>query len=404
MKTVGIVAEYNPFHNGHAWHISESRRRFGEDTAVAVVMSGDFVQRGEAAVYSKFARAEAACRCGADLIVELPLPWCVASAEGFARAALYILSSLGTEVLSFGSETEKLEEMEEVAELVRQEDFLVELRQQMKQIPTQGFAVTRQILAEQRLGKLLPWMRLPNSILGLEYLKAIREGGLNMSPCAVMRRGVGHDAAGYGHYSSASELRSRLKSGESIEKAVPVAAGEVFRRERDAGRQVSDLERYDLMILSRLRFLRIDDFLQLPDAGDGLAERLFEAVHREKELEAVVRSSVTRHFPLSRIRRQLLCAALGITAKQFAGMPPYIRVLAFSETGKEWLHNLRKTSLLPVLTKPAHVRDISPEAGRVFECGAVAHDLYTLCYSLCGVQACGEDWRKGPSVILSEKR
>ena len=124
MKTIGVVAEYNPFHNGHAYHLAESRRKAGEDAAVIAVMSGDFVQRGEAAVYSKYARAEAACRCGADLVIELPLPWCAASAEGFAKAAVHILGSLGADVLSFGCETEDLDELIRVAELIGQDSFI----------------------------------------------------------------------------------------------------------------------------------------------------------------------------------------------------------------------------------------------------------------------------------------
>ena len=135
MKTIGVVAEYNPFHYGHAYHLAESRRIAGEDAAVIAVMSGDFVQRGEAAVYSKYARAEAACRCGADLVVELPLPWALASAEGFAKAAVKILAAMGTDLISFGSETENLEELAAVADLLRQEGFIDRVRRMLKEHP-----------------------------------------------------------------------------------------------------------------------------------------------------------------------------------------------------------------------------------------------------------------------------
>ena len=173
MKTIGVVAEYNPFHYGHAYHLAESRRIAGEDAAVIAVMSGDFVQRGEAAVYSKYARAEAACRCGADLVVELPLPWALASAEGFAKAAVKILAAMGTDLISFGSETENLEELAAVADLLRQEGFIDRVRRMLKEHPEQNYAAARQQTAEQILGRKLDCMQRPNSILALEYLKAI---------------------------------------------------------------------------------------------------------------------------------------------------------------------------------------------------------------------------------------
>jgi len=115
MSIIGIVCEYNPFHNGHEYHIAMSKKKLGEDASIVCVMSGDFVQRGEAAMYSKYARAEAACRCGVDLVLELPLPWCLSSAEGFARGAVGLLGGLGAGYISFGSECGETEPLEEIA-------------------------------------------------------------------------------------------------------------------------------------------------------------------------------------------------------------------------------------------------------------------------------------------------
>ena len=400
MKTVGIIAEYNPFHNGHQWHLEETRRRSGDDAVLVACMSGDFVQRGEPAIYSKFARAEAACRCGADLVVELPLPWCIASAEGFARAGVRILASLGAETLSFGCETENLEEMRQAAALVGREDFLSGLRELLRAEPEQSFAAARQKLAEQKLGKPLPWMREPNSILALEYLKAIREGGYadRMEPLAVLRRGAGHDATGYRTLSSASELRSRLRAGEKITEAVPAAAEEIFLRERTAGREAADWERFGLLMLSRLRFLKEEDFLRLPGAGDGLGGRLYDAVRREKDYPSVVRAAATRRYPLARVRRLALYAVLGVTDANLKATPEYIRVLAFNERGRELLHRESRGSELPVLTKAAQVHELSPEAESLFALGASAHDFYTLLYPADDMRFCGEDWRHGPAL------
>ena len=276
MKTIGIVAEYNPFHRGHAWHLEESRRLAlaaggdaapagctpEEDTAVIAVMSGDFVQRGEAAVFSKYARAEAACRCGADLVVELPLPWSLSSAEGFARGAVTMLAALGAELISFGSETAgQLPALETLAALLADQAFTEEVRERLKRDPAQSFASARQSAAEARLGRPLPALRQPNNILALEYLKAIREKQLPLTPLAVARRGSGHDEAGESAYPSASELRGRLRDGRELAAGLPPEAEAVFRRERVAGRLAADPERQSLLMLSRLRGLRRRTFL-----------------------------------------------------------------------------------------------------------------------------------------------
>ena len=359
MKTIGIVAEYNPFHLGHARQIRESRKiteRIGEETAVIAVMSGDFVQRGEAAAFSKYARAEAACRSGADLVVELPLPWTLSSAEGFARGAVAMLADLGAEVLSFGCETEDstkqyrepvqtetdpdgealaaqkhLRELEETAELITSPGFTEAILQWLKTCPEQSFAAARQACIEERLGKALPFLQQPNNILALEYLKAIRELSLPLKPLAIPRRGAGHDERGENPIPSASELRDRLRSGRGIEGFVPAAAGKIYRREQQEGRAVLSLPEEERLLLSRLRWLKEEAFRELPDAGDGLGNRLYSAVRSETSYEDVLKATATRRYPLARIRRLCICAALGIPAGAAAGRPPYARILALNE-------------------------------------------------------------------------
>ena len=398
MKTVGVVAEYNPFHNGHAYHLAESRKKAGNDAAVVSVMSGDFVQRGEAAVYSKYARAEAACRCGADLVVELPLPWSVASAEGFAKAALQILAAAGADALSFGCETEDLDVLVRVAELIGQEGFIEEVRRNLKENPEQSFAAARQQTAERILGMKLDCLRLPNSILALEYLKAIRQGKLLMEPLAVRRRGAGHDESGGGEFASARELRGLLAAGESIRASVPPAAEAVYALERENGREVTDQKQSDMLMLSRLRFLKREDYQALPDAADGLGDRLYDALRREPDCASARMAAASRRYPLARIQRVSLYAALGITEADMKQAPPYIRVLAFNEKGRSLLRERKERAGLPILIKPAQVRTLGPAAERCFSLGADAHDFYALHYANAQDRACGEDWRRGPVV------
>lgn len=431
MKTIGIVAEYNPFHLGHALQIHEARRIVeteGEEAAVIAVMSGDFVQRGEAAVFSKYARAEAACRSGADLVVELPLPWSLSSAEGFARGAVTMLADLGAEILSFGCETgdgasrngnsgpaeaeadgrmpaaeKRLRELEEAAELILSREFTEEVLKRLKTDPEQSFAAARQACVEEKLGKALPFLRQPNSILALEYLKAIRELDLPLRPLAIPRRGAGHDERGANPLPSASELRDRLRCGRGIESHVPAAAAEVFRREIQQGRAVTDAGEQGRLLLSRLRWLTEEDFRNLPEAGDGLGNRLSGAVRTEATYEAVLRAASTRRYPLARIRRLCFCAALGVPAGAAAGRPPYARILALNERGRRILRNAEERQTgsgagIPILNKPAHVRELDGSAQAIFGLGAQAHDFYTLLYPAEAERLCGEDWRRGPVI------
>ena len=431
MKTIGIVAEYNPFHLGHALQIRESRSRAqseGEETAVIAVMSGDFVQRGEAAVFSKYARAEAACRSGADLVVELPLPWALASAEGFARGAAAMLAELGAEVLSFGCETEerpagcvaperektdpdaetaaaqaRLRELEQTADLFTSPEFTEAVLQRLKTEPEQSFAAARQACAETKLGKALPFLQQPNSILALEYLKAIRELRLPLVPMVIPRRGAGHDERGENPIPSASELRDRLRGGRGTEGFVPLEAKEIFRREEREGRAVLDAGEQGRLLMARLRWLKEEDFRNLPDAGDGLGNRLYAAVQGAVCFDDILRAAATRRYPLSRIRRLCLCAALGIPAGAAAGKPPFARILALNERGRSILRDAQERRAhsecgIPLLSKPAHVRELDGSAQAIFEMGAQAHDFYTLLYPEEGQRLCGEDWRRGPVI------
>lgn len=397
MKTVGIIAEYNPFHNGHAYHISETRKRVGEDVTVVVVMSGDFVQRGETAVFNKYVRAEAACRCGADLVLELPLPWSLSSAEGFAKAGLEILDAFGIDILSFGCESTNLSELTEVAEILLRDDLPVLVRSQLKKYPETSFASARQVVVEELLGKKMDFMSQPNSILAIEYLKTIKKEKLSVSPLAIQRYGSQHDELGGDSFPSASELRSRITESKSITGMLPYSAESLYLRELDAGRGVTAAERLDLLMLSRLRFLEEGDYLTLPDVDEGLARRIVHAVKREKDYSSILRTVSTRRYPLSRIRRVLFYAALGIKEDDMKRNPSYLRVLAFNDRGQELLHNRKETSL-PILTKPAQVHSLSKEAAECYMLGSVSHDFYTLFYPSAEGHSAGEEWYRKPAV------
>ena len=395
MRVVGIVTEFNPFHNGHALLLERAREAMGEDTAVVCCMSGDFVQRGEAAVWSKFARAEAAARCGADLVFELPLPWALSSAEGFARGGVGLLAALG---VCFGSECGETEPLERAAEALLSPALAAELRRELESgIP---YAAARQrALAAVTDEETAHLVETPNNILAVEYIRAIYELGLDLGFMTVRREGAEHDGQGEGSIRSASELRSRIAAGKSCSGFMPDAAIAVFEREAERGRGPVLMETLEPMLLARLRMLPDEGFSRLPDASEGLGNRLRAAVRDEPTLDGVLAAAKSKRYALSRIRRMTMCACLGVREGMAEGVPPYARLLAASERGRKLLRRAQDKSRIPIITKAAAARQLPRDTLSVFELGSGARDLYVLGYRAAAERRGGTDWRTGPALV-----
>lgn len=398
MSTIGIVCEYNPFHLGHLYQLKETRRMLGEDVTTVCVMSGDFVQRGEAAVFDKFARAEAACRCGADLVVELPLPWCLSSAEGFAFGAVSILAGLGCDTLSFGSESADLSSLEALADFALDERAQARIHALMDADAALSFARARELAAAEVLGDTAALLSEPNDILAVEYLKAVNRMGIDMRPLAIRRTGAGHDSASEGEYPSAMYLRKKLKNGDDLSACIPQPAMEVFRRELKSGRS-RDEKLLEVALLSRLYRLSPEDFDRLPDAGGGAGRRLYRALWRYGSLERTVKAASGKRYTTARMRRMLLCAALGICAEDTKNTPPYIRILASDERGRRHLSHMRGNTAVPIINKTGEIKKQGLHAEKVFKLCAEAHELYRLCCPMPDPPEPGEDWRRTQIVV-----
>ena len=398
MHVVGIVCEYNPFHLGHLYQLNETRRMLGADAVSVCVMSGDFVQRGEAAVFDKLARAEAACRSGADLVVELPLPWCLSSAEGFAHGAVSILSALGCDSLSFGSESAELSALKALADFALDEAAQSRIHALMDADAALSFARAREIAAAEALGDTALLLSGPNDILAVEYLKAINAMGLNMQPIPIRRTGAAHDSAAAGEYPSAMQIRKLLQKGEEVSPYIPGPAMDVLAREQAAGRS-RDEKLFEVALLSRVYRLRAEDFDSLPDAGGGAGRRLYRALWQSGSVEQIVRAASGKRYTAARMRRMLLCAALGICAEDTKGLPPYIRVLASGEKGRAHLSHIRGNTALPIINKTAEIKKLGFHAQKVFKLCADAHEFYRLCCPMTERPEPGEDWRKTQIVV-----
>lgn len=396
MNVIGIVGEFNPFHLGHYHHFEQSRAQLGGDAPIVCVMSGDFVQRGSPAVFDKHARAATAAKCGADLVFELPLPWCISSAERFAMGGVGLLDSLGFVThLSFGSEAGSLAPLTALALAAAEPENLERIKQQMS--TGMSFAAAREMVLHSALGAEAKLLETPNNVLGVEYLKALFALRSDMTPMTTLRGDVGHDTYSDGPKRSASQLRSMMEAGEDISEYVPRQARAMPREQMAAGRGPVTMESLESALISRLRMLRAEDFAALPDATEGLGNRLYKAVRTEASIDAILSAVKTKRYPLSRLRRMLVCAALGVDAGLGGDTPPYARLLASTERGRALLRNMPEG--LPLITKPAAGNLLDGPARTIFEKTADARDLYVLGFEAVEERRGGSDWRTTPATL-----
>lgn len=395
MRICGVVSEYNPFHNGHAYQIEQAKAQLGEDCAVVCCMSSDFVQRGGAAILPKHLRAKAAVLGGADVVLELPAPYALRSAEGFAQSAVDLL--LGTGVLtdlSFGAEDADPELLKETAALLLEhqtvQDTLLHLKAGI------SYAAARERALYTRVKEKAEILRKPNNILAVEYCKALIRRGAAVNILPIERKGAGHDEGAQGGYASASCIRSLLRE-EQMDEALsylPETTVGILKEAMESGDTLLDQTRLENAMLSALARLTADDLAALPDANEGLDNRLLEAIRKGRTVEEICAQAKTKRYALSRIRRMIFCAYLGITREESTTPPPYARVLAFSDKGREVLKRARKQAVIPLITKPAHAFDLGGDARKVFEREALACDLYNLALPCWQIVRWGDDWRK----------
>ena len=393
MRTIGVIAEYNPFHSGHRHHLAECRRRFGADCAVLCVMSGNFVQRGDAAIADKWTRTRLALEGGADLVLELPTLWAAAPAEVFARGSVFLLTAAGAaDTLCFGSEAGELEPLRQVKDCLDSPALRPLLRDYLDR--GLSFPAARQRAAGALLGEGADCLSHPNNTLGIEYLRAIDRLGSPLEPCTIPRLGAAHDDSTEKDalHASASYLRGSILSGCSA-PLTPFLTGETEALLRQDPASLALCTRG---VLARLRAMSSEDFSCLPDSGEGLDRRLYAAAQTASSLEELYDRAKTRRYPLARIRRMVLWAFLGLTEADRPDAPPYLRVLGFTPKGQEVLRRMKKTAALPVLTKPAHVERLSPEARRVFATEARCTALYDLCRTRFGETPGRNEYTQGP--------
>ena len=384
MDAVGVVCEFDPLHRGH----ERLLRRAGESGRVLVcAMSGNFTQRGGAACVEKFARAEMAVRCGADLVVELPTPWAMATAEKFADGGVSLLAQCGVKTLYFGSECGDTDALWATAEALLRADVHRAIRLEMDGGPP--YAAARQAVLERETG-LGALLAQPNNTLAVEYLKAIRRRGLAADAVTVRREDGGHHGT-----ASASHIRALLAAGQEAKAfaLMPPQAADILGREMKKGLAPADPARLERAMLARLRLMNEHDFASYDSGGEGLYRRVYRAVQEGGSLGNILTRATTKRYPTARVRRMLWAAFLNLEPPP--AEIPYIRVLAATEAGRKLLRQMQNSGV-PVLTKAADVGRLGPVAQALFTREARRTDVYTLAASPL---PCGSDWRKTPVMV-----
>ncbi len=398
MRTAGIICECNPLHAGHQYLIDQARKAGAE--AIVCVMSGCFVQRGEAAIADGFLRARALLYGGADAVLELPFPYAASSAEFFASAGVEILSRLGVNELWFGSESGDLASLRRAAEIADSEAFRAIYA---NEIHGNGGTAQTYFDCLYRSGAESASVS-PNDILAISYLRAIRANGNVLIPRTVKRCGDGYRerTVGSAAFPSATALRALLRTG-GIKAAEPYLTPDtaaLLRHAIEQGSAPAELAYIERGILGYFRSASPEALERVAELGGGLGLRMQEAARGATDLSGLLSRAATKKYPTARLQRGILFALTGIEESDIRTHPAYVRLLAANGIGCNFLAGCRKHSDLTVVTRRADLPNTS-EARRQAEWETRTWEFYTLCMP-CAASA-QDLWKYTPFIFHSEE-
>lgn len=357
MKIAAVVCEYNPFHSGHRHQLTVARHALSCD-AVVGIMSGNFVQRGEAAIYPKQVRASAALLSGMDLVLELPAILTLQSAERYARNAVLTLNALGcVDTLFFGAECPDTQVLMQIADSLVNEDAV--FQHHLKESLSQGlsFAVSRSNAVKAVLGPAsAEILSRPNNILAVEYCKALIRCRSSIKPYAIPRKGADHD----GHnpssgIASATAIREMLLQDKNPAAYLPENVRALF-----AQSPIFSMEKMERSILASLCLKTPEELQTIADVSEGLEYALLKGAYASQSLADLLSAIKSKRYAYSRLRRIVLNAYLGITKADGELLPRYIRILDFNESGRQVLNHAKSTATLPLAKNGAQVKDNPP--------------------------------------------
>lgn len=378
-RAVGIIAEYNPFHNGHKYHLQRSVEITAAELSVAVI-SGNFTQRGSLAILDKWERAELAVRNGVNLVVEIPFIFACNNAGYFAKGGVEILEALGVDAISFGSESGNIDELKKISREIRLHDTEIQTAVRAAVKDGQAYPRARAEVLRQLLGDdTADVIESPNNLLALEYLRFIQ----NAEPVTVKRHGSGyHDSEPKGNMASATGIRKMLTEGGDISRLVPEITREILMENRE---RLADDEKLFQLLIQKLLLTDTDELNAVFGAEEGLGGKLKSRLRYYKSYEDIVESLKSKRYTRTRIGRMLALTLMGVRREHVKAAKNYIRVLAFDEKGSRYIKQIKKIGScnLPIITNINREAGLFPEIMPTLEKDILASDLYNL--------ACGRD-------------
>ena len=401
-KVVGIIAEYNPFHNGHSYHIQNTKALTGADFVVAV-MTGNFTQRGNTSVVDKWEKTKMALNGGADLVIELPTIYSISSAENFANGAVKILKTLGiVDSISFGMETDDISTLNNIANVLYLEppEYKAILAHELSK--GNSFPKARENALMMYLNDIKRYANVlkgSNNILAIEYLKALKKQKSNLVPIGVKREKVYYNSTKIiDEYASATGIRNLLLHNqlEEVRKVVPAKTYSLLLNNIRQGTFVLDITAYNNEIIYKLRSMTVKEIANLPDVSEGLEYLIKDASNKTNNLIELINKIKSKRYTQTRVQRILLYALLGITKKDMEiskKIIPYIRVLGCSENGKMLLSQINSKAKVITSFKKFERSNKNRKIKRILEIDKRATDIYTLGYKK--ESKAGLDYTKG---------
>ena len=369
---IAVISEFNPFHNGHKYLLNTAKSIAGEP--VIAVMSGSFTQRGEVALTGKFERTKTALKNGADLVIELPTVYAVSNAQRFAQCGVHIAKSFGcVNYLAFGCESDNIDNLIKASTAIDDAKVKEIIRAEMKSgnyYPRAVEKAVREIFGDE----IADILQKPNNILAVEYIRSLKNS--DVKPLPIMRMGTAHDSVETSaEFASASQIRRLLRNGDSAEKYLP-----------EVPQNITYSENLERATLYKLRTMSAEDIANLPDVGEGLENRIFNAVQNYNSVVEITNVVKTKRYTHARLRRIMTCALLGITEKLQTIPVEYARVLGFNENGADLL----KSCKLEVVTSVAKAMKLGGNITTLLKKDVLATDISSLAYEK--IRAKGADY------------
>ena len=407
MNICGIVAEYNPFHNGHVYHIEETKK-ITECDGIIAIMSGNFIQRGVPALFDKWTRTKMALKNGVDLVIELPSYYATSSAEYFAQGSVALLDGLGVvKNISFGSNTTDIDALKRIANVLylEPENYKKLLQSELKRgvsYPIARSNALKNFLKKEYDAKYIADILLDsNNILGIEYLKALLYSNSQIKPVVVERKGSTYNStAVIDNICSATAIRELLEKNDlkTVGEVVPKDTFEVINTAILDGMSPMFLKNYEKEILYVLRRCTTEELANIADVTEGIENLLKKATNEGMELENIIDILKTKRYTRTRIQRILLHTLLNVTksdVENYKYNPQYIRVLGFNKTGEKILSQIHNNSNLPVVTSVSKfLKNANPTSKKMLEKDIMATNIYTLGYQIPKYRSMNLDYTK----------